>query len=184
MAIDNDWAIEVAKEIEKTDLKVLIISEDTDLVEKARNMDLHSIEGEILKVLDYGTIDLANYSKFLAVTKNDSYNALICQTVAHKFGSSNVYQLPFSEKGSTSPESLPEALRGRFINKKLNYVFICKLVSEGAHFLLINGDDFDQNNKNSFLIFSFSEAFEISSQREEKAAQVLVLQTESISQNV
>jgi NhaP-type Na+/H+ or K+/H+ antiporter len=150
---DSDWSIDLAKLLGDAGCKVLVISQSKLLCKKARKQGINSLAGEVIDCMMNDEIDFSKYSALLALTENSSYNALVCQKLAAVFDSNNVYQLPLQTDEENSPQELPQFLRGRFLNLKLNYEKIYNKYSTGKTFVAATPTDTNENDNVLDVIF-------------------------------
>ena len=101
----HDWAIDMAKELEKHDVKVTIADSNWNNISNAKSRDLETFHGDVLSEYALDRLDLDGIGKLLSVTPNDEVNALAVIRFSDLFDRSRVYKLPPSiKKGSDSNE--------------------------------------------------------------------------------
>ena len=88
------WSLDLAKILQKHDVKVLISDSNWDRLKHARYLGLNCHYGEIVQAVQEGEINLGAYSNLLACTDNNSYNIYACNFLAEDFGLNNVHQIP------------------------------------------------------------------------------------------
>jgi NhaP-type Na+/H+ or K+/H+ antiporter len=94
----HNWAIDLATELEKYDVKVLIADSNWKNISNAKSHHLDTYYGNVLSEFALDHLNLDGIGKLISVTPNDEVNALTAIRFAELFGRSRVYQLSPSNK--------------------------------------------------------------------------------------
>lgn len=109
----NVWSIELAKVLEKQEVKVLMADHSWGQLRNARLNNIETYYGEILSEIAEQDLDTSEYAYLLAAGYNEAYNALVCNHFNAELGQSHVYQLLVEESGKGA--QVAHTLRGRVL---------------------------------------------------------------------
>ena len=101
-----DWSTRLAVELQKNDIPVMLIDTQWAQLESARMQNIPIHYGEVLSERTEEVLELAHFTKLVAVTPNEAYNTLICSLFAPELGKRNVYELRWSNVDKLSDESV------------------------------------------------------------------------------
>lgn len=105
------FAAEFAKSVEDTGNKVLVIDRTWVGLTQVRKHGLNGYVGDILtEQLDY-QLDLTPYRFMLAMSKNDTYNAHVCEDFAPDLGRDHLYQTAFHLGNENVSMAVPSGKR-------------------------------------------------------------------------
>lgn len=89
----SPWAAALGVKLRDMGVPVLITDPSYRALRSARNAGLDTFYGEILSEVAEHHIELNHFGTLLAVTGNDSHNALVCTDLANEFDRTRSYQL-------------------------------------------------------------------------------------------
>lgn len=128
----HDWAIDIAKEIQKFDIKVMIADSNWKNISNAKSQNLDTYYGNILSEFALDYINLDGLGKLLSMTPNDEVNALTAIRFGEVFGRSRVYQLSANSKNSAKQNNETTLHAGRTLfQENMNFDRISKLYKDG-----------------------------------------------------
>jgi NhaP-type Na+/H+ or K+/H+ antiporter len=106
------WSTALGEKLKEMGIPVLISDSSYRALRSARNAGLPTFYGEILSEVTEHHVEFVKYDTLLAVTANDSHNALVCTDLAHELDRTRTYQL--SSRGTAeSRRAVSYALQGR-----------------------------------------------------------------------
>jgi len=106
------WSAELGAKLKELKLPVLITDSSYRALRHAKNKGLDTFYGEILSEVTEHHIEFVKYDTLLAVTGNESHNALVCSDLAHEMDRSRTFQL--SSRGQEEHRrNLSYAVQGR-----------------------------------------------------------------------
>ncbi|MGE3800811.1 MAG: cation:proton antiporter [Candidatus Kapaibacterium sp.] len=111
----HSWGRAIGKALQEVGFRVLLVDTNMANVSAAKNMGLFSSHGSVLSEYILDKIELEGIGRMLALTSNDEVNALAALYFTERFGRSEVYQLPPSDKNRAQRSSVPQNLRGRIL---------------------------------------------------------------------
>ena len=133
-----DWSTGLAVELQKNDIPVMLIDTRWAKLESARMQNILTHYGEVLSERTEEVLELAHFTKLVAVTPNEAYNTLACSLFAPELGQRNVYELGWPHVENLSAESVnrpSESIGGeRLFGEDVNDDFFKKTYSEGWRF--------------------------------------------------
>ena len=109
----TSWSVSLAEHVGRLGVPVVISDTSWQRLTRARRHDIPTYHGQILGEATEEDLDFHQFSVLVAVTKNEAYNALVCNEFAPELGRDSVYQL--GDAAGDDPRSLPDVLRGRAI---------------------------------------------------------------------
>ncbi|WP_340106848.1 cation:proton antiporter [Rhodohalobacter sp. 8-1] len=131
----QDWAIDIAKELEKYDVKVTIADSNWNNISNAKSEGLETFYGDVLSEYALDRLNLDGIGKLLSVTPNDEVNALTVIRFSELFGRSLVYKLPPGlEKKSVDSDDKEDGIlqTGRTLfDEEANYDSLTQEYQEG-----------------------------------------------------
>jgi hypothetical protein len=128
----QNWAIDMATELNKHGGKVLIADSNRKNIRRAKSHKLETYRGNVLSDYALEDLNLDGIGKLIAVTPNDEVNALTSIRFSDLFGRSMVYQLSASieKKSDDSDDGIMQA--GRILFKiDATYETLTKKYEEG-----------------------------------------------------
>ena len=112
------WAVELAKRLKDLKLPVLITDPSYRRLRDARQAGIDTFYGEILSEVTEHHIEFNRYGYLLALTGNESHNALVCTDLSPEMNRNATYQLSASGRDDHR-KSVSYTLQGRsFLNEK------------------------------------------------------------------
>ena len=114
----HEWAIELATELKKHDVKVLIADSNWQNISNAKSHNLDTYYGNVLSEYALDHLNLDGIGKLISITPNDEVNALTAIRFAELFGRSRVYQLSPSVKKITDDNEDGIIQTGRILFQK------------------------------------------------------------------
>ncbi len=114
----NAWSLEFCKTLVASGIDVIIADTSYRRLKGARDAKLDIFMGEVLSEDAELKLDHARFSTVIALSTNDSYNALVCSHFAHEVGRHMVHQLSLSETEETDDRALSSNARGRTLIRR------------------------------------------------------------------
>ncbi len=114
----NAWSVEFAKALEQSDIEVIVADSNYRRLKSSRDADLDIFMGEVLSEDAEIKLDHARFSTVIALSTNDSYNALVCSHFAPEVGRHMVYQLSLNDDEENDERGLSSNARGRTLIKR------------------------------------------------------------------
>lgn len=114
----HDWAIELATELKKHGVKVMIADSNWQNISNAKSHNLDTYYGNVLSEYALENLNLDGIGKLISVTPNDEVNALTAIRFSELFGRSRVYQLSPSIKKKTDDNEDGIIQTGRILFQK------------------------------------------------------------------
>lgn len=126
----HPFAQQISRVLTERKFPVLLVDTNRHLTNQARLGGIRVHGGNILSEHVHDELDLGGIGRLLALTPNDSVNALACQHFAHAFGRVNVFQLTNKRGGTQEP---PAYLRGEHLfSNAATYDLISERVGNGG----------------------------------------------------
>ena len=131
----DPWVTDLALELKKADLPILVVDSNYAKISAARVKGLEAVCANILNEHVREDLELSGIGQMMAMTQNDEVNALAVKECRHMFGRASLYQLPFNTANTHSRRGLTSNLMGRalFAQDK-TFSVIRELYEHGAHF--------------------------------------------------
>ena len=131
------WAREIAEVLKHEGFETLLIDTNRANTRAARMAGFQTVTGSVLSEHIEETLDLARFSKLIALTGNDEANALAAVQMTETFGRKEIYQLPpYAADHRAERDSVQEPghyLTGRFlVGKDFHYRHIQQRIDRGA----------------------------------------------------
>ncbi|MEE4208371.1 MAG: sodium:proton antiporter [Parvularcula sp.] len=111
------WSAELGERLKALDVPVLIADSSWRALRPARNAGLNTFFGEILSEVTEHHVEFVLYDTLLAVSANDSHNALVCLDLAHELDRTKTFQLA-SRSMKEHRRTVSYTLQGRPLFKK------------------------------------------------------------------
>lgn len=108
----SDWSVELVKVLTGLEIPVVVSDTSWHRLRPARLSGIRTYFGEILSEQTDELMEWNEMGCLLAVTSNDSYNALVCSHFAREFGRNAVFQIPIFGEGEHESRALPRSVRG------------------------------------------------------------------------
>jgi NhaP-type Na+/H+ or K+/H+ antiporter len=105
------WGSGLAEALHQKEVPVIVADNSWHRLRKARLAGIPVYFGELLSEHAEYALELGDYSNLLALTNNDSYNALVCAHFAPELGRQRVFQLASGE--TAEPRRPNPTARGR-----------------------------------------------------------------------
>lgn len=109
----SPWSMGLATALEELEIPATIVDTNWHRLREARLAGLSTYYGEILSEDAEFHLDMNRFGYLLALTDNDSYNALVCSQFAPEIGRHRVYQLGSRENGEEDRKDVAFTIRGR-----------------------------------------------------------------------
>ncbi|QYJ01986.1 sodium:proton antiporter [Thalassovita mediterranea] len=114
----NSWSVEFAKALKSVKIDVIVADSNYRRLRPAREAGLDTFLGEVLSEDAEIRLDHSRFATVVALSTNDSHNALVCSQFAPEVGRHRVYQLSLSEGDETDDKSVGSSARGRTLIKR------------------------------------------------------------------
>jgi len=114
----NAWSLEFAKALESSSIEVIIADSSYRRLRASREAGLDIFLGEVLSEEAELKLDHARFSTVVALSTNDSYNALVSSHFAPEVGRHMVYQLSLNDADETDERGLSSNARGRTLIRR------------------------------------------------------------------
>ncbi|MEM1379119.1 MAG: sodium:proton antiporter [Pseudomonadota bacterium] len=108
----SEWSAALGDKLRELKIPVLITDSDYRRLRPARNRGLDTFYGEILSEVSEHHIEFVRYDTLLAVSGNESHNALVCTDLAPEMDRSRTYQLSPRGQGEHR-RNISYAVQGR-----------------------------------------------------------------------
>jgi NhaP-type Na+/H+ or K+/H+ antiporter len=109
----SEWAAALAAKLKEMDIPVTIADASWQRLRPARQADIPVYFGEILSEVTEHHLDFNRFGAVLALSPNESYNALVCTDLGPELGRAQVYQASERRGGDDDSRGLSYSLRGR-----------------------------------------------------------------------
>ena len=109
----SEWAAALAAKLQEMEIPVTIADSSWQRLRPARQADIPVYFGEILSEVIEHHLDFNRFGAVLALSPNESYNALVCTDLGPELGRAQVYQASERRGGEDDRRGLSYALRGR-----------------------------------------------------------------------
>ncbi|OFX05332.1 MAG: sodium:proton exchanger [Alphaproteobacteria bacterium RIFCSPHIGHO2_12_FULL_63_12] len=113
----SPWAAGLAAKLKEMEIPVTIADASWRRLQPARLADVPTYFGEILSEVTEHHLDLNRFGNLLAVSGNESYNALVCTDLAPELGRASINQLSAGAREDDDRRSVSYTLRGRTLFK-------------------------------------------------------------------
>lgn len=114
----NAWSQEFAKALQASGTEVIVADSSYRRLRSSREAGLDIFFGEVLSEDAELKLDHARFSAVVALSTNDSYNALVCSHFAPEVGRHMVYQLSISDVEEVEDRGLSQRARGRTLIRR------------------------------------------------------------------
>ncbi|MEM8617611.1 MAG: NAD-binding protein, partial [Pseudomonadota bacterium] len=114
----NAWSVEFAKALNASGIEVIVADSSYRRLRTSRESGLDIFMGEVLSEDAEIKLDHSRFSTVIALSTNDSYNALVCSHFAPEVGRHMVFQLSLSEGEEADERGLSSNARGRTLIKR------------------------------------------------------------------
>ena len=118
----NAWSVQFARALEQSGIDVIVADSNYRRLKSSRDAGLDIFMGEVMSEDAEIKLDHTRFSTVIALSTNDSYNALVCSHFAPEVGRHMVYQLSINEDEENDDRGLSSNARGRtLIRRGRNY---------------------------------------------------------------
>ncbi len=114
----NAWSVQFATALEKSGIDVIVADSNYRRLKSSRDAGLEIFMGEVLSEDAEIKLDHARFSTVIALSTNDSYNALVCSHFAPEVGRHMVYQLSISDDDENDERVVSSNARGRTLIRR------------------------------------------------------------------
>ena len=114
----NAWSVEFAKALEASEIEVILADSSYRRLRAAREGGIDTFLGEVLSEDAELKLDHARFSMVVALSTNDSYNALVSSHFAPEVGRHMVYQLSLNDAEESDERGLSSKARGRTLIRR------------------------------------------------------------------
>ena len=114
----NAWSLEFAKALEASDIEVIIADSSYRRLRASREAGLDIFLGEVMSEDAELKLDHARFSSVVALSTNDSYNALVSSHFAPEVGRHMVFQLSLNDAEDSDERGLSSKARGRTLIRR------------------------------------------------------------------
>ncbi len=109
----SPWSMGLATALKDLEIPATVVDDNWRRLRQIRLAGLSTYYGEILSEAAEFHLDMNRFGYLLALTDNDSYNALVCSQFAPEIGRHRVYQLGTRTNGDDDEKDLAHTIRGR-----------------------------------------------------------------------
>ena len=110
------WSTALAVKLKEADVPVMLADQNWNHLAEARLASIPVYFGEVLSETAHHAIDPKRFSKLIASSDNDAYNALVCTDFGPELGRNNVFQI--GRMDDKARQSLSFTLGGRSLTKE------------------------------------------------------------------
>ena len=110
--------MEFARALEQSGVEVIVADSNYRRLKSSRDAGLDIFMGEVLSEDAEIKLDHARFSTVIALSTNDSYNALVCSHFAPEVGRHMVYQLSISDDDENDERGVSSNARGRTLIRR------------------------------------------------------------------
>ncbi len=114
----NAWSLEFSKALEASGIEVIMADSSYRRLRAPREAGLDIFLGEVLSEDAELKLDHTRFSTVIALSTNDSYNALVASHFAPELGRHMVFQLSLSEVEESDERGLSSKARGRTLIRR------------------------------------------------------------------
>lgn len=114
----NAWSVQFANALERSGIDVIVADSNYRRLKSSRDAGLEIFMGEVLSEDAEIKLDHARFSTVIALSTNDSYNALVCSHFAPEVGRHMVYQLSISDDDENDERGVSSNARGRTLIRR------------------------------------------------------------------
>jgi len=114
----NAWSVQFASALKRSGIDVIVADSNYRRLRSSREAGLEIFMGEVLSEDAEIKLDHARFSTVIALSTNDSYNALVCSHFAPEVGRHMVYQLSISEEEENDERVVSSNARGRTLIRR------------------------------------------------------------------
>ncbi|MEM9376458.1 MAG: NAD-binding protein, partial [Pseudomonadota bacterium] len=114
----NTWSVQFASALGQSGVEVIVADSNYRRLKSSRDVGLDVFMGEVLSEDAEIKLDHARFSTVIALSTNDSYNALVCSHFAPEVGRHMVYQLSINDDEETDDRGLSSNARGRTLIRR------------------------------------------------------------------
>jgi len=134
IASSNKVALVLGEALLANDIKVKIVDNRRDGLQKARMKGMETFFGNPLSEHADRFMELAGYTHLLAVSRNPEANAMVCVRHRHDFGQANVFSVqPSSMNETDTREGLMTGLRTSILfGREASWAKLASLIGQGA----------------------------------------------------
>lgn len=133
----SQWSSTFAEKLQSMEIPVLIADNNWNRLQYARSKNIPVFFGDALSESAHHHLNLQKWSKVIAATDNDAYNALVCTEFGPEIGRSNVFQIGDRSvsEGESKRSDLHFTLGGRQLTKPgLNFTDLRRKTDRGWAF--------------------------------------------------
>ena len=127
------WSTALAEALQKAKVEVLIADMNRGRLQAARHAGIPTFYGDILSEAAEHNLELARFTRLVALTDNDAYNTLVTTDLAPEYGRDNVFQLARA-KENQARYALPATLGGRVFAQGKSLEDLHALIRAGWEF--------------------------------------------------
>ncbi|SMO78444.1 sodium/proton antiporter, CPA1 family [Thalassovita litoralis] len=127
------WSTALAEALQKAKVEVLIADMNRGRLQAARHAGISTFYGDILSEAAEHNLELARFTRLVALTDNDAYNTLVTTDLAPEYGRDNVFQLARA-KENQARYALPATLGGRVFAQGKSLEDLHALIRAGWEF--------------------------------------------------
>ncbi len=109
----SPWSLGLATALKDLEIPATVVDANWHRLREIRLAGLSTYYGQILSEAAEFHLDMNRFGYLLALTDNDSYNALVCSQFAPEIGRHRVYQLGYGVNGEEERKDLAFTIRGR-----------------------------------------------------------------------
>jgi len=107
------WSVELAKKLIELEIPVTVADTSWRRLRPARLANVPTYYGELLSEVTEHHIDLNRFGYLLALSGNESHNALVCTDLAPELGRAQIFQVNARGKEDDHRQALSYTLRGK-----------------------------------------------------------------------
>ena len=109
----SPWSTGLATALKDLEIPATVVDSNWHRLREARLAGLPTYYGQVLSEAAEFHLEMNNFGYVLALTENESYNALVCSQLAPEIGRHRVYQIGLGADDDEDHKDLAHTIRGR-----------------------------------------------------------------------
>ncbi len=115
------WSVGLAVKLKELDINVTLADSSWRRLRPARLANIPTYYGEILSEVTEHHLDFNRFGYLLAVSGNESHNALVCTDLAPELGRTQIFQVNARGKNEENRQAMSHTLQGKtFLHSAVN----------------------------------------------------------------
>lgn len=176
----NPFSIKLAETLKEAEIPVMLTDENWSNIAEAKRKGIDIYNGDVLSEHGHHHINPGDWSKLIATTRNEAYNALVCSEFGPEIGTENVYEAgrqndslrsdisysvggrPFPNENHSIDELIAKARSGstfwfetfdKDTELQRDDGFAVLWIDDGGHISIFNGEDADDIAREDQVLF-------------------------------